>query len=267
MPPQHEHIDMTVDVDEAMNDCYNRLVLTTVLSILFSSTFHIAAFILSRSNEIYLRSPSSNSLGACQVSTLFASAKRDNQDDENLERDIDAFLGGEYDRPFAPDAPTPHPGLSPRATIEAVLSSLREPNKPEPSHGAAVLQRFCAPLSRGERWGGGSVQNDPWKEVLRYAYCSREWWCVTMSLIMCCTGHSISLQWCHYTNHVAAKTTSFRLFRLVGLYKSRCDGWICHGKGWSSFDFVCECCTLFWSGHGTMPSAIHATSVWRRLAY
>lgn len=91
----------------------------------------------------------------------------DDDDDSNLQQDIDAFLSGEYDRPFADDAPAPYPGLSPRKTIEAVLESLQQINNPEPAHGAAVLQRFCAPLGRGERWGGGSVHKDPWKEVLR----------------------------------------------------------------------------------------------------
>jgi hypothetical protein len=94
--------------------------------------------------------------------------KNDDDDDSNLQDEIDAFLSGNYNRQFDPDAPAPHPGLSPRATIESVLMSLRNVNKPYPAHGAAVLQRFCAPLSRGERWGGDSIRNDPWKEVLRY---------------------------------------------------------------------------------------------------
>jgi hypothetical protein len=39
---------------------------------------------------------------------------------------------------------------------------------PEPSHGAAVLMRFCTPLSRSERWYPNS--KDPWKEdILRGA--------------------------------------------------------------------------------------------------
>jgi hypothetical protein len=88
-------------------------------------------------------------------------------DDALLGTTMDSFLRGDYDQAFAEDAPAPHPGLSPRATIEAVLRSLRDLNDPSPSHGAAVLQRFCAPLSRGERWG--SAQSGPWKEVLRGA--------------------------------------------------------------------------------------------------
>lgn len=67
--------------------------------------------------------------------------------------------------PFAEDAPAPYPKLSPGATIDTVLRSLRQLDDPEPSHGAAVLLRFCAPLSRAERWGGEGT--DPWKEVLR----------------------------------------------------------------------------------------------------
>jgi hypothetical protein len=95
--------------------------------------------------------------------------ENDSLDDDGalMGNPMDSFLRGDYDRAFAEDAPAPHPGLSPRATIESVLRSLRHVNDPAPSHGAAVLLRFCAPLSRGERWG--SAQSDPWKEVLRGA--------------------------------------------------------------------------------------------------
>jgi hypothetical protein len=79
---------------------------------------------------------------------------------------IDSFLRGEYDLPFAKDALAHHPGLTPGATIESALRSLRKTDDPELSHGAAVFLRFCAPLSRGERWGGGTSM-DPWKQVLR----------------------------------------------------------------------------------------------------
>jgi hypothetical protein len=88
--------------------------------------------------------------------------------DALLEYSIDSFLRGDYDQPFADDAAAPIPGLTPGATVEAALKSLRQLNDPEPSHGAAVLLRFCAPLSRGERWGG-SESIDEWKELLRGA--------------------------------------------------------------------------------------------------
>ena len=73
-----------------------------------------------------------------------------------LEYSMDSFLRGDYDKPFAENAAAPLPGLSPRETVEMALSSLRQLNDPYPSHGAAVLLRFCAPLSRADRWGGGS---------------------------------------------------------------------------------------------------------------
>ena len=83
-----------------------------------------------------------------------------------LEDDIDSFLRGEYDGTFAEDAPLPLPEYSPKETVENAINSLRALNDPEPSHGAAVLLRFCAPLSRGERWGGGRG-DDAWKQLLR----------------------------------------------------------------------------------------------------
>ena len=90
--------------------------------------------------------------------------------DEFLDYSIDSFLRGDYDRPFADDAAAPLPGLTPRATVEQALRSFRALDDPEPSHGAAVLLRFCVPLSRGERWGGSpSSGRDQWKEILRGA--------------------------------------------------------------------------------------------------
>ena len=71
-----------------------------------------------------------------------------------LEYSMDSFLRGDYDKPFAENAAAPLPGLSPRETVEMALSSLRQLDDPHPSHGAAVLLRFCAPLSRADRWGG-----------------------------------------------------------------------------------------------------------------
>jgi len=81
--------------------------------------------------------------------------KYDNHYDADLllEYSIDSFLRGDYDRTFSEDAASPLPGLSPRDTIDAALRSLRNLDDPEPSHGAAVLLRFCADLGRGERWG------------------------------------------------------------------------------------------------------------------
>jgi hypothetical protein len=88
--------------------------------------------------------------------------------DDFLEYSIDSFLRGEYNRPFADDAAAPLPGLTPGSTVEQALRSLRQLDDPEPSHGAAVLLRFCAPLSRGERWGASpSSGRDQWKEILR----------------------------------------------------------------------------------------------------
>lgn len=93
-----------------------------------------------------------------------------NQEDDLLGYAIDSFLRGDYNLQFAEDAAAPHPGLGPGSTIETGLRSLRELNTPGPSHGAAVLMRFCVPLSRGERWGDSSRPGrDPWKEILRGA--------------------------------------------------------------------------------------------------
>ncbi|KAL7483566.1 hypothetical protein ACHAW6_009199 [Cyclotella cf. meneghiniana] len=76
---------------------------------------------------------------------------------------IDSFLAGDYAHPFSPDAAAPHPLLTAGETVDVSLRALRQLNEPYPSHGAAVFLRFCMPLTRGERWGGG----DPWKDLLR----------------------------------------------------------------------------------------------------
>ena len=76
-----------------------------------------------------------------------------------LEYSIDSFLRGDYDRTFAEDAASPLPGLSPSDTVDAALRSLRDMDEPEPSHGAAVLLRFCVQLGRGERWGTDNNNN------------------------------------------------------------------------------------------------------------
>ena len=86
-----------------------------------------------------------------------------------VEYSIDSFLRGEYDRRFADDAPAPHPGLTPQKTVESAVRSLRQLDDPEPSHGAAVLMRFCSPLSRNERWGDSRGKLSDWKGVLRGA--------------------------------------------------------------------------------------------------
>jgi hypothetical protein len=92
-----------------------------------------------------------------------------------LDYSIDSFLRGDYDEPFSDDAPAPLPGLTPGGTVDAALRSLRQLDEPEPSHGAAVLLRFCASLSRGERWGSASTsktdddQQISWKELIRGA--------------------------------------------------------------------------------------------------
>eukprot|EP00980_Cylindrotheca_fusiformis_P017484 scaffold5490_cov125-Cylindrotheca_fusiformis.AAC.1 len=85
--------------------------------------------------------------------------------DALLEYSIDSFLRGEYEGAFADDAASPLPRSTPKTTVEEAVTSLRALDDPEPSHGAAVLLRFCAPLSRGERWEG--VKDDPWKEMMR----------------------------------------------------------------------------------------------------
>jgi hypothetical protein len=85
-----------------------------------------------------------------------AAQQREEQYHSILEYSIDSFLRGEYDRPFAEDAAAPLPGLTPQETVETALESLRRLDDPEPSHGAAVLLRFCAPLSRADRWGASS---------------------------------------------------------------------------------------------------------------
>lgn len=92
------------------------------------------------------------------------------QEEDLLGYAIDSFLRGDYNLQFADDAPAPHPGLSPGSTIETCLRSLRQLDSPGASHGAAVLMRFCVPLSRGERWGDSTrAGRDPWKEILRGA--------------------------------------------------------------------------------------------------
>jgi hypothetical protein len=70
-----------------------------------------------------------------------------------LDYSINSFLRGDYDHPFSDEEPAPLPGLTPGGTVDTALQSLRQLDEPEPSHGAAVLLRFCANLSRGERWG------------------------------------------------------------------------------------------------------------------
>lgn len=77
------------------------------------------------------------------------------QQDTTLSDSIDSFLAGDYAHPFATDAPAPHPGLGPGETVNVSLRALRELDLPHKSHGAAVFMRFCIPLTRGERWGGG----------------------------------------------------------------------------------------------------------------
>jgi hypothetical protein len=92
------------------------------------------------------------------------------KNDALLEYSIDSFLRGDYDQPFAEDAAAPLPRMTPGSTVDAALRALRDLDEPEPSHGAAVLVRFCAPLSRGERWGGSPTSGmDQWKEVTRGA--------------------------------------------------------------------------------------------------
>jgi len=137
------------------------------------------------------QSPSSSSLPSEHIPGKNKSNRRNesnDNDEELLGYAVDSFLRGDYDREFAIDAPAPHPGLTPSTVVDSALRALRRLNDPEPSHGAAVMMRFCLPLSRGERWGdssssaatattsvtGTASRNqgkavDSWKEVLRGA--------------------------------------------------------------------------------------------------
>lgn len=90
---------------------------------------------------------------------------------------IDSFLRGEYDRPFAEDAAAPLPNHSPSEIVDIALHALRNLNDPTTDHGAAVFMRFCAPLSRQDRWGNSSFGSDGssgnmgsgslWKAIMR----------------------------------------------------------------------------------------------------
>lgn len=82
---------------------------------------------------------------------------------------IDSFLSGEYDRPFADDAAAPLPKHSPGQIVEIALTALRDLNIPTTDHGAAVFMRFCAPLSRQDRWGNTSGDINGWKAIMRGA--------------------------------------------------------------------------------------------------
>ncbi len=82
---------------------------------------------------------------------------------------IDSFLSGEYDRPFSDDAAAPLPKHSPGQIVEIALTALRELNIPTTDHGAAVFMRFCAPLSRQDRWGNTSGDINGWKAIMRGA--------------------------------------------------------------------------------------------------
>ena len=81
---------------------------------------------------------------------------------------IDSFLRGEYDRPFSDEAAAPLPKHKPSEIVEIALTALRDLDIPTSDHGAAVFMRFCAPLSRFDRWGGNiSGAISPWKAILR----------------------------------------------------------------------------------------------------
>jgi hypothetical protein len=97
------------------------------------------------------------------------STPKQSQSQSITEYTIDSFLRGEYDRPFAEEAAAPTPELTPGMTIEESLKALRNLDYPELNHGAAVFMRFCAPLSRSDRWGGGVVDMGGWKELMRGA--------------------------------------------------------------------------------------------------
>ena len=141
-----------------------RNIPAAALLLLSFYTFPVSTFTLAKQNGLFR--PTSIVSRLPPMTTK--SAANNNNDENDLESEIDSFLRGDYYHPFASDAPAPHPGLSPRATIEAVLMALHNLNKPAPSHGAAILQRFCAPLSRADKWGGAPVV-DAWKQVLRGA--------------------------------------------------------------------------------------------------
>jgi hypothetical protein len=105
--------------------------------------------------------------------------------DEEYEYGIDSFLRGEYDRPFADDAAAPLPNHTPSEIVTIACKALRDLDIPTTDHGAAVFMRFCAPLSRGDRWGGNisglsvgtnvgtsvnggsSISSNSWKGIMR----------------------------------------------------------------------------------------------------
>lgn len=80
---------------------------------------------------------------------------------------IESFLRGEYDRPFADDAAAPLPKHQPSEIIEIALNALHDLDVPTTDHGAAVFMRFCAPLSRQDRWGNTTGMISSWKAIMR----------------------------------------------------------------------------------------------------
>lgn len=154
---------------DAMGVKNTHIIPAAALLLLSFHLFSVSSFTLTRWNGLCRPRSILSRLVAPYLNLPPMTTKFAADDDENdIESEIDSFLRGDYNHPFAPDAPAPHPGLSPRATIEAVLMALHNLNKPAPSHGAAILQRFCAPLSRAEKWGGAPAV-DAWKQVLRGA--------------------------------------------------------------------------------------------------
>ena len=177
--------------------------------------------------------------------------------DALLQYSIDSFLSGQYDRPFKEDAPAPLPDLTAVETVDAALRALRkmdvvvspyggstgnrddddrglngDDDTHSPSHGAAVLLRFCAPLSRAERWGlssagtvarsvsdmttghsgrvGGEIEkpsSDSWKELMRGSLTPH----MLAKRMRCSQAFSGLLDWEHLDVSSSSPTTTQQL--------------------------------------------------------
>ena len=138
---------------------FSNILIFILLSCQFCASFNLPIWKVKRKRQLSLNAEKNSN----KRTDSLGFDPQDN--DALLDYSIDSFLRGDYEGSFSDDAASPLPQLSPRETVENALNSLRALDDPEPSHGAAVMLRFCAPLSRGERWG--SIRDDNWKEILR----------------------------------------------------------------------------------------------------